>query len=134
MMIFASNRFLNHSIDKHSSRNLRKRPVPAAYSRLAWAGMMPRSSYVDASGEGKTDRLGRRTGPRRRYSLAEKLQIYRGDAPARRIGRGCCARTRDQPQRGVWMASPESSADCCALGTRRVPQWWAAAIRAPTLP
>ena len=30
---------------------------------------------MDTSGENKTDRLGRRTGPRRRYSIAEKLQI-----------------------------------------------------------
>ncbi len=30
---------------------------------------------MDSSVETKTDRLGRRTGPRRRYSLAEKLQI-----------------------------------------------------------
>jgi len=30
---------------------------------------------VDVSVESKTDKLGRRTGPRRRYSLAEKLQI-----------------------------------------------------------
>lgn len=30
---------------------------------------------MDASLETKTDKLGRRTGPRRRYSIAEKLQI-----------------------------------------------------------
>ena len=30
---------------------------------------------MDASIETKTDKLGRRTGPRRRYSLAEKLKI-----------------------------------------------------------
>jgi transposase len=30
---------------------------------------------VDTSVETKTDKLGRRTGPRRRYSIAEKLQI-----------------------------------------------------------
>ena len=30
---------------------------------------------MDTSDETKTDRLGRRTGPRRRYALAEKLQI-----------------------------------------------------------
>ena len=30
---------------------------------------------MDTSVEAKTDKLGRRTGPRRRYSIAEKLQI-----------------------------------------------------------
>ncbi len=30
---------------------------------------------MDTAAESKTDRLGRRTGPRRRYSLAEKLKI-----------------------------------------------------------
>lgn len=30
---------------------------------------------MDTSAESKTDRLGRRTGPRRRYSIAEKLKI-----------------------------------------------------------
>jgi transposase len=32
-------------------------------------------SYVDGSVETKTDKLGRRTAPRRRYTVAEKLEI-----------------------------------------------------------
>jgi transposase len=37
--------------------------------------MAGRIRYVDASVDTKTDKLGRRTGPRRRYSVAEKLSI-----------------------------------------------------------